>query len=60
LRNYPLFQNAHLGIVRDAIRTVAALGNKSHVAAIEPLLKHPDTKVQKDAQDAIFALKAKS
>lgn len=56
----PLLQNAHVGIVRDACRTLVVLGNKNHVAAIEPLLKHPDTKVQKDAQDAIFALKAKS
>jgi len=56
----PLLQNAHVGIIRDACRTLAVLGNKSHIAAIEPLLSHPDDKVKKDAQDAIFALKAKS
>ncbi|MGC3958769.1 MAG: hypothetical protein QM813_12765 [Verrucomicrobiota bacterium] len=55
-----LLQNAHVGIVRDALRTLAVLGNKSHVSNIEPLLKHADPKVQKDAQDAIFTLKAKS
>ncbi len=56
----PLLEKPNLGIVRDAIRTLAVLGDTSTVAAIEPLLKHADKKVQKDAQDAIFALKAKS
>lgn len=55
----PLLQNANIGIVRDACRTLAVLGNKSNVAALEPLVKHKDEKVQKDAQDAIFQLNAK-
>jgi HEAT repeat protein len=55
----PLLQNANLKVIGDACRTTAVLGNKSHIAAIEPLLKHPDAKVQKEANDAIFALKAK-
>ena len=55
----PLLQNPNVGVIRDACRTLAVLGNKSHIAAIEPLLNHADAKVKKDAQDAIFALKAK-
>lgn len=47
-------------VIRDACRTIAVLGNKDHIALIEPLLKHADEKVQKDAADAIFLLKAKS
>ena len=48
----PLLKNANLGFVRDACRTLAVLGNKSNVAALAPLLKNADAKVQKDAQDA--------
>ncbi len=37
-----------------------ALGDdKANIADLEPLLKHADPKIQKDAQDAIFALNAK-
>ncbi|MBI3881413.1 MAG: hypothetical protein HY301_15285 [Verrucomicrobia bacterium] len=54
-----LLKHANVGVIRDAARTVAMLGTKANVADLEPLLKHPDAKVQKDAQDAIFALKNK-
>lgn len=54
-----LLKHANVGVIRDAARTVAMLGTKANIADIEPLLKHPDAKVQKDAQDAIFALKSK-
>ena len=54
------FKSSNSNVVRDACRTVAVLGNKSNIADLEPLLTHPDGKVQKDAQDAINALKAKS
>jgi HEAT repeat protein len=53
-------KNPHSGVVRDACRTVAVLGNKSNIPDLEPLTKHADAKVQKDAKDAIFALNAKS
>lgn len=56
----PLLNHATPNVVRDACRTVGVLGNKEHIALLEPLLKHADAKVQKDANDAIFALKAKS
>ena len=46
-------------MVRDAIRAIASLGNKSHISSIEPLLKHSDAAVKKDAADAIFALQKK-
>jgi hypothetical protein len=47
------------GVVRDAMRTIADLGNKSHVSAIEPLLTHAEPAVKKDAADAIFKLQKK-
>jgi HEAT repeat protein len=56
----PLLHDKDLGVVRDACRTLAVLGNKDHIPQIEPLLKHANTKVRADAQDAIFKLKSKS
>jgi len=55
----PLLQHSDLKVIGDACRTVAVHGDKSNIAAIEPLLKHPNAKVQKEANDAIFILKAK-
>jgi HEAT repeat protein len=49
----------HKNVLRDACRTLAVLGEKSLIPQIEPLLAHPDDGVKKDAQDAIYALKAK-
>ena len=46
-------------VVRDACRTLAVLGDKSAIPSIEPLLKDSNPAVQKDAMDAINALKAK-
>jgi hypothetical protein len=48
-----------VNVVRDALRTLAVLGDKSNVSDVEPLLKHSDAKVQKDAMDALHTLKAK-
>lgn len=56
----PLLNHSAPNVIRDACRTVAVFGGKEHISLIEPLLKNADPKVQKDAQDAIFALKAKS
>jgi hypothetical protein len=47
-------------VVRDACRTLAVLGNKDVIPLIEPLLNSPDSKVKKDAQDAITTLRSKS
>ena len=56
----PLLKHATPNVVRDACRSLAVLGGKDVIPSIEPLLSHPDAKVQKDAKDAIFALKSKS
>ncbi len=56
----PLLNHTAPGVIRDTCRTVAVLGGKEHIALIEPLLKHADPKVQLDAKDAIFKLKAKA
>jgi hypothetical protein len=55
----PLLNHANSHIIRDACRTLAVIGNKDVIPKIEPLLKNPEPAVQKDAQDAIVALKAK-
>lgn len=56
----PLLNHAQPNVVRDACRTIAVLGDKSHIPLLEPLRQNPDAKIQKDANDAIFALQAKS
>ena len=56
----PLLKHTHLLVIGDACRTVVALGTKDNIKDLEPLLQHADKKVQKEAQDAIYALKAKS
>jgi HEAT repeat protein len=55
----PLLQDSDLNVKRDAIRTLAVLGDKSLVPTIQPLMSFPDLAVQKDAADAIEILKAK-
>lgn len=55
----PVLKSHTPNLVRDACRTLAVLGDKSVIPSIEPLLQNPNPKVQMDAQDAIFALKAK-
>lgn len=50
----------HANVIRDACRTLAVLGNKDVIPAIEPLLNNPNAAIKKDAQDAIFVLKSKS
>jgi HEAT repeat protein len=56
----PLLQHETPNVIRDACRTIAVLGNKSHVPLLEPLLKHANAAVQKDAKDAIFKLSDKA
>jgi len=55
----PVLDNPKVNVVRDACRTLAVLGDKSIVPKLEPLLQRPEPALQKDAQDAIYALKAK-
>jgi HEAT repeat protein len=56
----PCLKSSNPSILRDVCRTLAVLGNKDVIPSLEPLLQHADSKVKKDAQDAIAALKAKS
>jgi len=42
------------------VEGLAVLGNKDLIPSIEPLLKHPEPAVQKDALDAIATLRSKS
>jgi len=46
-------------VMRDSCRTLAVLGTKNDIPAIEPLLANKNAAVQKDARDAIFELKNK-
>jgi len=56
----PCLKSSNKFILRDSCRTLAVLGNKDLIPSIEPLLKDPDPGVQKDAQDAITKLSAKT
>lgn len=56
----PCLKSSNSHVIRDACRTLAVLANKDVIPSIEPLLTHPDKAVQKDAQDAIYALRAKA
>jgi HEAT repeat protein len=56
----PVLKSPVPNLQRDACRTLAVLGDKSLIPSIEPLLQSPNKAVVTDAQDAIFALKAKS
>lgn len=56
----PFLKNSNAYLMRDACRTLAVIGNDGLIPQIEPLLTNPDTKVRKDAQDAITALRSKS
>ena len=56
----PCLKNSNSYVVRDACRTLAVLGNKDQIPLIEPLLNSPESRVKKDAQDAITALRSKS
>ena len=55
-----LLKSSDTHLMRDACRTLAVIGNKDVIPSIEPLLNYPLPAVQKDAQDAIAALKSKS
>jgi HEAT repeat protein len=56
----PFLKHSNSYVVRDACRTLAVLGNKDQIPLIEPLLSSPESRVKKDAQDAIAALRSKS
>jgi hypothetical protein len=56
----PCLQNSNPYVVRDACRTLAVLGNKDQIPLIEPLVNSHDSRVKKDAQDAIAALRSKN
>lgn len=56
----PLLQDPETHVVRDACRTLAVLGNKDIIPAIQPLLKNSRSDIRTDAQDAIAKLNAKS
>jgi len=55
----PCLKHFNPNVVRDACRTLAVIGDKSVISAIEPLLASPNPKIKKDAQEAIEQLKAK-
>lgn len=55
-----LLNDKELHVVRDAIRTLGALGNKATVPAIEPFLKHQRQDVKRDAKEAIAVLEKKA
>jgi HEAT repeat protein len=55
----PLLKDPNKNVMRDAIRTLAVLGDKSLIPDIKPFLTYPDLAVQKDAADAIAILKEK-
>jgi HEAT repeat protein len=56
----PCLKHFNPNVVRDACRTLAVIGDRSVIPSIEPLLTSPNSKIRKDAQDAIEKLKAKS
>ena len=53
----PLLKSSNANVMRDACRTLAVLGTKDNIPAIEALLSNPQPAVKKDAQDAIFQLR---
>ena len=55
----PLLQSEDSGVIRDACRTLAVLGNKDIIPYLEPVLNHPVKSVREDAKNAIAKLKAK-
>jgi HEAT repeat protein len=55
----PLLKHTDEHVVRDSCRTLAVIGDKDVISSIEPLLNNKNSAIQKDAQDAIFALRAK-
>jgi hypothetical protein len=55
----PCLKHTNANVVRDACRTLAVVGDKSVIPAIEPLLASDNSKIKKDAEDAIQLLKSK-
>jgi hypothetical protein len=55
----PLLKDEDHHVLRDSCRTLAVIGTKANIPAIEPLLQHSRMDVQTDAQKAIEALKAR-
>ena len=55
----PLLHHDSGNVIRDACRTLAVMGDKSVIPAIEPLLKDKREDVRKDAEDALATLRAR-
>lgn len=54
-----LLKDKEIHVVRDAMRTLGALGNKDVIPALEPFLKHMRLDVKRDAREAIAAIQKK-
>lgn len=54
-----LLKDKETHVVRDAMRTLGALGNKDVIPALEPFLKHMRLDVKRDAREAIAAIQKK-
>lgn len=55
----PLLHHDSGNVIRDSCRTLAVMGDKSVIPAIEPLLKDKRDDVRKDAEDALATLRAR-
>jgi HEAT repeat protein len=55
-----LLKDKEIHVVRDAIRTLGALGNKDTIPVLEPFLKHSRVDVKSDARAAIALLQKKT
>ena len=55
-----LLKDKEVHIVRDAMRTLGAVGNKDSIAALEPFLGHSRVDVKADARAAIASLQKKT
>lgn len=54
-----LLKDKEIHVVRDAIRTLGALGNKDVIPVLEPFVKQLRLDVKRDAKDAIAAIQKK-
>ena len=52
----PLLNDREVHVVRDACRTLAVVGNRDTISALEPLLHHARSDIRQEAQKAIAAL----
>lgn len=59
-RAAPLLRDADPGVVLDALLALRASGNRRHVAAVQPLLAHPDEPVRWLAREVADDLRTRS